>query len=175
MQPPVQVFDFLHNILHLAFVLRLNFARLANSHVKRHPDRIRRTAGEPASGHMAAIGSQTDLVLTGVGGGEGKTARVAIALGNDPVVIIEGLVDGDEHLHIGIDGVRVAGLRVGDFGFEVACVVVLEYDASSPFVKINLVSTYQPPGYPWEAPRRNTWSASRPCRSTGRLRERRNR
>lgn len=120
MQPSVQILDLLHNVLHLALVLRFNLARLANGHIKRHPDRIRRTAGKPASGHMAAIRSQTDLVLTRVGGREGKTARVAIALGNDPVVVVECLVDCDEHLHVGIDGVRVAGLRVGDFGFEVA-------------------------------------------------------
>lgn len=147
MQPSVQVLDLLHNILHLALVLRLNLARLANSNVKRNPDRIRRTTREPASGHMAAIGSQTDLVLTSVGGGEGEAAGVAIALGDDPVVIVEGLVDGDEHLHVGIDGVRVAGLWVGDFGFEVAC-FISEYTILPLFTRFNQVSTYQPPGYP---------------------------
>lgn len=150
MQPSVQVLDLLHNILHLALVLRLNLARLANGNVKRNPDRIRRTTGEPASGHMAAIGSQTDLVLTSVGGREGEAARVTVALGNDPVVIVEGLVDGDEHLHVGINGVRVAGLRVGDFGFEVAC-CVLEYtilslsrsqlDVNIPTTRVSLGSS----------------------------------
>lgn len=136
MQPSVQVLDLLHNILHLALVLRLDLARLANGYVKRNPDRIRRTTGEPASGHMAAIGSQTDLVLTSVGGGESEAAGVTVALGNDSVVIVEGLVDGDEHLHVGIDRVRVAGLRVGDFGFEVTC-YILDYTIPSLFPKIN--------------------------------------
>lgn len=136
MQPSVQIFDLLHNILHLALVLRLDLARLANGYVKRNPDRIRRTTGEPASGHMAAIGSQTDLVLTSVGGGEGEAAGVTVALGNDSVVIVEGLVDGDEHLHVGIGGVRVAGLRVGDFSFEVAC-YILDYTIPFLFPKIN--------------------------------------
>lgn len=59
-------------------------------------------------------------MLTRVGSREGEAAGVGVALGDDTVVIIEGFVDGDEHLDVGVDGVGV-GLGIGDFGFEVSC------------------------------------------------------
>lgn len=59
-------------------------------------------------------------MLAGLGGGEGEAAGAAVALGHDPVVIVEDLVDGDEDLQVGVDGIRVR-LLVDDFGGEASC------------------------------------------------------
>lgn len=65
------------------------------------------------------VGGEADLVLARVGGGEGEAARVAAAVGHDAVVIVEGLLDGDEHGHGGIEDVRV-GLLTVDLSFVVS-------------------------------------------------------
>jgi hypothetical protein len=49
-----------------------------------------------------------------------EAARVAVALGNNSVVIVEGLFNGDEHLHVVVDCVGV-GLRLEDMCLEAAC------------------------------------------------------
>lgn len=117
MQPAIQVLDLLHDILHLPLILQLNVACLTNCHVQRHPDRLRPTR-EPAPGRTAPLGSQTDLMLTSISGGEGETARVAVALGDNTVVIVENLVDGNEHPDVLVDGIRVF---LDDFGLVVSC------------------------------------------------------
>ena len=48
-----------------------------------------------------------------------KTTRVAVPLGHDAVVIVKGLVDGDEHLQVMVDQVAAA-LGVDDFRLETA-------------------------------------------------------
>ena len=117
-QPTIQVLDLLHNILHLPLILQLNVACLANRHVQRHPDRLRSTR-QPAPGRTAPLGSQTDLMLTSISGGEREAARVAVTLGDDAVVIVEDLVDGNEHPHVLVDGIRVR--FVDNFGLVVSC------------------------------------------------------
>lgn len=59
-------------------------------------------------------------MLTSISGGEREAARVAVTLGDDAVVIVEDLVDGNEHPEVLVDGIRVR-LRVDDFGLVVSC------------------------------------------------------
>ena len=42
-----------------------------------------------------------------------------VALGDDAVVIVEGLVDGNEHLDVGVEDIRVR-LVIDDFGLVMA-------------------------------------------------------
>lgn len=74
LQTPIQIFDLLYNILHFPLILLLDLARLTNCHIQRDPDRVRTTARQPTPRGTAAIGRQTNLVLAGIGSGEGKTA-----------------------------------------------------------------------------------------------------
>jgi hypothetical protein len=49
-----------------------------------------------------------------------EAAGMAVALGDNSVVIIEGLLDGDENLHVVVDCVGV-GLWLDDMCLEAAC------------------------------------------------------
>lgn len=106
--------------MHLALVLRLDLAGLSEGQVQRHTHGTARPPGQPAARGSVGLGRQADLVLAGLGGGEGEAAGVAIALGHDPVVVVEDLVDGDEDSQVGVDGIRVR-LLVDDFGGEGSC------------------------------------------------------
>lgn len=119
LQPTVQITDALHNILYLVLILRLDLARLTNGNIERHPDRALGT-GQPAASGGVCLGREAETVLAGVSSGEGKAAGVILALGDDAVVVVEGLVDGDKHLEVWIDGIAV-GVWVDDLGLELAC------------------------------------------------------
>lgn len=119
MQPAVQITNALHNILHLILVLCLNLARLANGNVQSHPDGAL-GIGQPAAGGGVGVSREAKTVLAGVGGRESKAAGVALALGYDAVVVVEGLVNGDEHLQVRVDCVAV-GVWVDDLSLELAC------------------------------------------------------
>lgn len=119
MQPAVQIANALHDILHLILVLRLDLARLANGNIQRHPDSALGT-GQPAASRGVRVGRETDAVLAGVRSGESKAAGVVLALGDDAVVVVEGLLDANEHLQVLIDRVGVA-VGIEDCGFKFAC------------------------------------------------------
>lgn len=97
MQPTIQIPNTLHNILHLVLILRLDLARLTNGNIQSHLDRALGT-GQPAASGGVRFSREAETVLAGVGGGEGEAAGVVLALGDDAVVVVEGLVDGDKHL-----------------------------------------------------------------------------
>lgn len=58
-------------------------------------------------------------MLAGIRSGEVEATRVAVPLGHDAVVIVKGLVDGDEHLQVMVNQI-VAALGVDDFRLETA-------------------------------------------------------
>ena len=60
-------------------------------------------------------------MLARVGGGEGKASFCGAALGDYAVVVVEGLLDGDEDTDFGFGNV-VLGAIVPDFGVVVACI-----------------------------------------------------
>lgn len=116
LQPAVQILHLLHNILHLVLVFRLNLARFTDSHVQSDLDRTGRGARQPATASCGVgLGGHADLVQAGVGSGEGKASGVAVTLGDNAVVVVEDLVDGDEHLKVRVHIVGV-GLLVDHGG-----------------------------------------------------------
>lgn len=119
MQSAVQITDALHNIFHLILVLRLNLACLANGNIQSHPDGAL-GIGQPAAGCSVGVSREAKTVLTGVGGRESEAAGVALALGHDAVVVVECLVDGDEHLQVRVDCIAV-GVWVDDLSLELPC------------------------------------------------------
>jgi hypothetical protein len=46
-----------------------------------------------------------------------EAARVAVTLGHNAVVVVEGLFDGDEDMHVVVDRVST-GLRIENFGLK---------------------------------------------------------
>lgn len=170
-QSPVEILDLLHDILHLALVFRFDLACLTNGDIQREADRVRPV--QPAPRRSAAVRRQTDLVLPRVGSREREPATMRVALGDDAVVVVEGLIDGNQHLDVGVDVKRVQ-LVVDNLRLVVAYLTPTGVTISkSPIIHVRAsigVNTYQPPGCPWEVPRRNTWSASHSCRNTGRSR-----
>lgn len=117
MQPPIEILDLLHNILHLPLIFRFDLARLTNGDIQRDPD-CSRASRQPAPRRTAAVRRQTDLVLARIGSRESEPAGVRVALGDDAVVIVEGLVDGNQHLDVGVEAIRVQ-LVVDDLRFVV--------------------------------------------------------
>jgi hypothetical protein len=116
-QPAVQVLDTLNDILHLVLVLGLDLAGLANGKVDGDLDGAPGVA--PQAGDSISLGREADFVLASVRGREVEAARVAVTLGNNAVVIVEGLFDGNEHMHVVVDRVGT-GLRIENFGFKAA-------------------------------------------------------
>lgn len=117
LQPAVQILDPLHNILDFVLVLSLDFAGLTNGKVDGDLDGAW-GVGQPARRGIR-LRCEADFVLASIRGGEVKTTRVAVPLGHDAVVIVKGLVDGDEHLQVMVDQVAAA-LGVDDFRLETA-------------------------------------------------------
>lgn len=107
LQPTVEILHLLDDVLDLALVFRLDLAGLSDGHVQSHLDSTRGGTRQPAAGRGTRIGGHTDPVLAGISGGEGEATGVAITLGDNAVIVVEGLVDGNEHLQAGINGVRV--------------------------------------------------------------------
>lgn len=116
-QSAVHILDPLHDILDFVLVLRLNLAGLTNGKVDSDLDGAQRV-GQPAGGGVR-FRCEADSVLAGIRGGEVEATRMAIPLGYDAVVIVEGLLDSDVHLQVMVDGVDAA-LGVQDFSFETA-------------------------------------------------------
>lgn len=69
--------------------------RLANGHIKRNPDAAGRATRQPAAGGDVGVRREADLVQARVSGREGEAALVGVALVDDAVVVVEGLVDRD--------------------------------------------------------------------------------
>jgi hypothetical protein len=114
-QPAVQVLDTLDNILHLILILGLDLASLANGKVDSDLDGA--PGGAQPVGGSISLGCEADFVLAGVGGREVEAARVAVTLGHNAVVVVEGLFDGDEDMHVVVDRVST-GLRIENFGLK---------------------------------------------------------
>lgn len=106
MQPAVQITNPLHDILHLVLIFGLNLARFANGNIQGHLNGTL-GAGEPATGGGVGLSGEADAVLTGISGREGEAAGVVLALRDDAVVVVESLIDGDEHLQARVDGIGV--------------------------------------------------------------------
>lgn len=117
MQPAVQILNPLHDILDFVLVLSLNLAGLTNGNVDGELDGARRV-GQPAGGDIR-LRCEADSVLAGICGGEVEATRVAVPLGHNAVVIVEGLLDGDVHLQGMVDRVGAA-LGVDNFCLETA-------------------------------------------------------
>lgn len=117
-QPAVQILDPLHNVLHLILVLGLDLAGLTNGDINADLDSTQRRRHEAGGG--ISLRGETDSVLASIGSGEVEAAGMAVALGDNSVVIIEGLLDGDENLHVVVDCVGV-GLWLDDMCLEAAC------------------------------------------------------
>jgi len=106
MQPAVQITNPLHDIRHLLLVLRLDLARLANGNVQRHLDGAL-GARQPAARSGVGFSGEADAVLASIGGREREATGVILALGDNAVVIVKSLLNGDEHLEVRVDGVGV--------------------------------------------------------------------
>lgn len=75
-------------------------------------------AAQPArAGHV--LWCHADAVLAAVGGAEGEAALGGAALGNDAVVVVEGLLDCDEDAYVVLGLVRFGCVFPG-FGVVVA-------------------------------------------------------
>lgn len=116
-QPAVQILDTLHDILDFVLILSLNLAGLTNGKVDGELDGAQRV-GQPAGGGIR-FRCEADSVLARIRGGEMEATRVAVPLGHDAVIIVEGLLDGDVHLQAMVDRVGAA-LGVDDFRLETA-------------------------------------------------------
>lgn len=117
----VEILDPLHNVLDFVLVLGLNVASLTNGKVDDDLDGAR-GIGQPA-GASIRLRCEADFVLAAIRGGEMEATRVAFPLGHNAVVIVEGLVDGDEHLQGVVDRVG-AGLGVNNFRLETAYLLI---------------------------------------------------
>lgn len=117
MQTTIEILHTLHNIRHLILVLGLNLACLANGHIQGDLDSTLGIRQPPASLDIG-LSQETNLVLASISSSKGEAAGVVLALGDDTVVIIEGLVDGDHDAEVVVDGVDI-GLGVDDIGSEV--------------------------------------------------------
>lgn len=111
LEPAVQVLDTLDDILHLVLVLGFDLAGLSNGNVN---SELHSTGGvaQPGRGGVR-LGREADSVLTSVGSREVEATGVAVTLGYNAVVVVEGLLDGDEHLHVVVDVVG-SGLGIDD-------------------------------------------------------------
>lgn len=114
-QPAVQILDTLNNVLHLILVFSLDLAGLTNGKVDGEFDGAPGVA-QPA-GDSISLGCEANSVLAGIRRREVEAARVAITFGHNAVVIVEGLLNGNEHLQVVVDRV-ITGLRIEDFGLE---------------------------------------------------------
>lgn len=121
MQATIEILHTLHNIRHLVLVLGLNLAGLANRHIQGDLDSTLGIRQPPASLDIR-LSQETDLVLASISSSKGEATRVVLALGDDTVVIVEGLVDGDHDAEVVVDGVHVC-LGVDDIGSEVTWVL----------------------------------------------------
>lgn len=97
----IQILDLGNDISDLSLVAALDPAGLADGHVDLETDVTGRFAGREVCGRRGNIGgSEADTVVTAVGSAEGETADGGTALGNDAVVVVEHLVDGDVDAHV---------------------------------------------------------------------------
>lgn len=116
-QTAVQILDPLNDILDFVLVLSLNLAGLTNGKVDSELDGARRV-GQPAGGGIR-LRCEADSMLASICGREMKASRVAVPLGHNAVIIVEGLLDGDVHLQAVVDRVGTA-LSIDDFRLETA-------------------------------------------------------
>lgn len=72
LEPPIQISDLLHDILNFALILALDRACLADRQVQRQLRGAEGLPGEPAGVGRGVRGREADLVVAGVGGGEGE-------------------------------------------------------------------------------------------------------
>lgn len=112
LQPSIEVLDLLHNILNLSLIRALDLARLTDGNVKSESNSALRVVRQPTSigGHV--VRRKADLMLSAISGREGETAIGIAPLGDDSVVVVEGLVDGDEHVYARVGDVAVGWLIV---------------------------------------------------------------
>lgn len=66
------------------------------------------------------VSSKADLVLSSVSGRESEATIVTASLGDDPVVVVEGLIDSDEDVYALVSDV-VVGWLVIDLSLVVSC------------------------------------------------------
>jgi len=119
LQPAVQVPDLLRQIIELGLVRALDLG-LADGQVQREfHARVDATA-EPCAALLDILGHDAKPMLAAVGSAEGELASAGTALGDDAVVVVEGLLDGDEDADVGLGDVVLCGV-VPDFGVVVAC------------------------------------------------------
>lgn len=121
LQPAIQIPHLLHQLVYLALIRALNFARLANRQIQRKLDgAVHAAAAQPAAARLHVLGRHTDPVLARVGGREGEAAATGAPLGDDAVVVVEGFLDGYKDADVGL-GLVGFGVVVPDFGVVVAC------------------------------------------------------
>ena len=95
LQPRVQVLNPLDQRLDMGLVCALNPTCLSNSHIYCELDRAVNAAAQPAS-TLNVLRGHANAVLSGVGGGEGEFALARTALSDNAVVVVEGLLNGNE-------------------------------------------------------------------------------
>jgi hypothetical protein len=120
LHPLIQITDPLDNIVNLALIRALDFARLANRHVQRELDGAMHPApGQPAPARLHVLGRDAEPVLAAVGSGEGEAAAGGTPLRDDAVVVVKGFFDGYEDARVRFRDV-VFCVVVPDFGIVVA-------------------------------------------------------
>lgn len=103
----------------MSLVRAFNPACLSNSHVQCKLDGTVNATAQPASS-LDVLRGNANAVLTRIGGAEGEFALAGTALGDNAVVVVESLLDGDEDTYVWL---RLEGLGriVPNFGMVVSC------------------------------------------------------
>ena len=105
-QPRVQILHFFNQRLDMCLVCALDPACFSNSHIQCELDRTMNATAQPAS-TLNVLRSNTNAMLTGVGGTKGKFALASTSLSNDTVVVVKSLLNGDEDTYVRL---RLEGL-----------------------------------------------------------------
>lgn len=121
LQPRVQVLDLLGQCLDVRLVCALDPARLSDSHIQRELDGAVNATAQPASA-LHVLGSDANAVLTRVSGAEGEFAFARTALGDDAVIVVECLLDGDEDTSVWVRYERFSCVAPY-FGVVVSCLL----------------------------------------------------
>lgn len=100
-----EILHALNNIGKLILISALNGGSLSNGEVKVESDTV--GMGREPSGVRLVRGPETDTVLAGIGSSEGEATLVGTLLVHDTMVIVEGLVNGNQKCELVVFAVGV--------------------------------------------------------------------
>jgi hypothetical protein len=112
-----EILHALNNIRKLVLIPALNGGSLSDGEVEVESDTV--GVGREPSGIRLVRGPETDTVLAGIGSSEGKATLVGTLLVHDTMVIVEGLVNGNQERELVVFAVGV-GLGLPLLGLELS-------------------------------------------------------